>query len=402
MNSTLQQGRYEVIQQIAHDAYLARDARVANQKVVIKMLPEHSGDSEQFDEKFRASSEALARLSHPGIVGIIDFGFTDDNRFFCVSPFIAGEDLGRLIRAVALPRGRLAKLVLQIGSALSACHDHGICHADLKPDNVIIRDLGNGQELAVVVDFGIAGVVPPDVVGTMYYIAPELRIDENAEPTPASDIFSFGVMVLEALTGRLHSDFLETVLYSGEIKGLDRLSEPVRDVLSRALNRVPSLRYQRADEFAQRLASALVPGPSSAPVQPLTVFLCHSSSDKPAVRRLNERLLADGFSPWLDECNLLPGQDWAHEIAKAVRKSDVVLACLSQASTTKTGFVNKELKLALEFADEQPEDTIFLIPIRLDECQVPTRLQHWHWVDLFQTDGYEKLLKALLYRASAK
>ena len=75
-----------------------------------------------------------------------------------------------------------------------------------------------------------------------------------------------------------------------------------------------------------------------------------------------------------------------------------MIVCLSRASITKTGYVQKEIKVALDVADEQPEGTIFLIPLRLEECEVPQRLSRWHWVNLFEPGGYERLLRALTVR----
>ena len=134
--------------------------------------------------------------------------------------------------------------------------------------------------------------------------------------------------------------------------------------------------------------------------QGLRIFICHSSNDKPLVRHLFKQLRAYGFDPWLDEEKLLPGQDWNLEIRKAVRSSNVVLVCLSQNSISKTGYVQKEIKYALDIADEQPEGAIFLIPIRLEECAIPDRLRQWQWVNLFEEQGSEKLLKALNTRAT--
>jgi uncharacterized protein YegL len=131
----------------------------------------------------------------------------------------------------------------------------------------------------------------------------------------------------------------------------------------------------------------------------LRIFLCHSSGDKPAVRKLYQRLLINGLKPWLDEEDLLPGQDWQQEIAKAVRNSDVVIVCLSQNSIKKSSYLQKEIKFALDVADEQPEGTIFLIPLKLEECEVPDRLNKLHWVNLFEDRGYERLFKALQGRA---
>jgi hypothetical protein len=128
------------------------------------------------------------------------------------------------------------------------------------------------------------------------------------------------------------------------------------------------------------------------------VFLCHASGDKPAVRALYQRLQADGFQSWLDEEHLLPGQDWQHEITAAVRSSSVVLVCLSRVSVTKEGFVQKEIKQALDVADEKPEGSIFIIPVRLEDCDVPMRLRRWHWVNLYEGSGYTRLLSALRTR----
>ena len=110
----------------------------------------------------------------------------------------------------------------------------------------------------------------------------------------------------------------------------------------------------------------------NTPVRLLKVFLCHASGDKPPVRDLYKRLVAEGVDAWLDQEKLLPGQNWRSEIPKAVREADVVVVCLSKKSITKEGYVQKEIKFALDIAEEKPEDTIFLIPARLEELQPQT------------------------------
>ena len=129
------------------------------------------------------------------------------------------------------------------------------------------------------------------------------------------------------------------------------------------------------------------------------MFLCHSSGDKVAVRKLYRRLRRDRIDAWLDEKHLVPGQKWNFEITKAIRASDVVVVCLSQASINKEGFVNKEIRMALDLADEKPDGTIFLIPAKLEECRVPDRLLQWQWGNLFESKGYAQLLVALHKRA---
>ena len=137
----------------------------------------------------------------------------------------------------------------------------------------------------------------------------------------------------------------------------------------------------------------------------LRVFLCHASQDKPVVRELYQRLLAKAWiDPWLDEEKLLPGQDWDMEIEKAVEAADTVIVCLSNNSVSKEGYIQRELRFVLDIALEKPEGTIFVVPVRFDDCELPRRLRSWHYVDFFpieqQDSAYEKLLQALEVRSS--
>ena len=131
----------------------------------------------------------------------------------------------------------------------------------------------------------------------------------------------------------------------------------------------------------------------------LHVFLCHAHEDKEQVRDLYIRLSAIGIDAWLDEEKLIAGQNFDHEIHNALKNSDAILICLSKKSVSKSGYVNKEIKVALDLLDIQPEGSIFLIPTRLDDTVVPSRLEHLQWVDLFSGNGYQQLVKALEYRA---
>jgi hypothetical protein len=98
---------------------------------------------------------------------------------------------------------------------------------------------------------------------------------------------------------------------------------------------------------------------------------------------------------------LLPGQVWEREFPAAVRRSDAILVCLSAASIGKSGYLQCESKYAIDAAEEQSDDSIFLIPGRLETCEVPERLRRWQWVDLFAPDGYDRLVTALQARALA-
>lgn len=178
----------------------------------------------------------------------------------------------------------------------------------------------------------------------------------------------------------------QTLLNAGLING-----SAIRLVASQELS---------VDSSAAVDSSHFIFGESVRPTQSLQIFLCHSSSDKQIVRELYRRLVSDGFDPWLDEENILPGQDWNEEIIKAVRESDVAIVCLSEKSINKAGYIQKEIKYALDIADEKPDGTIFLIPLKLEECNVPERIRRWQWVSFFEERGYERLLKALIVKAS--
>jgi formylglycine-generating enzyme required for sulfatase activity len=134
------------------------------------------------------------------------------------------------------------------------------------------------------------------------------------------------------------------------------------------------------------------------PKRPLKVFLCHAHPDRDALHDLYLRLTKDSVDAWLDKEKLIGGQDWEFEIRRAVRESDVVVVCLSRQFAQK-GFRQYEVRIALEEANLQPEGEIFIIPLRLEECNVPQGLRRWHWVDLFEEDGYERLMRALRARA---
>jgi hypothetical protein len=125
------------------------------------------------------------------------------------------------------------------------------------------------------------------------------------------------------------------------------------------------------------------------------IFLCHAREDKPKVIDLYHQLKEAGYNPWLDEEDLLPGVDWELEIRRAIRDSEIFLACLSKKSLNRKGYIHKEIKIALNELDQMPEGKIYLIPVRFEACEVPERLQSRQWVDLFARRGFEKLKRAL-------
>lgn len=136
-------------------------------------------------------------------------------------------------------------------------------------------------------------------------------------------------------------------------------------------------------------------------IQPFNVFLVHAHCDKEAVHKLYDRIIHNGINAWLDAKNLQPGEDWEHEIRKAILKSDVVVVCLSRGFNKQHGFRHEELKIALEKV-KWLNDEVFIIPVRLEKCVMPESLRHLHRVDLFEAGGYKKLILALRERVESK
>ena len=125
-------------------------------------------------------------------------------------------------------------------------------------------------------------------------------------------------------------------------------------------------------------------------------FLSYAKEDAPFVQALATRLLQDGVLTWFDQKDLLPGDDWKRKIDDAIERSDFVLVFVSSVSVAKTGYFQRELKYALEQRQLRPEGTRYIIPIVVDECQVPATLRDIHWLRADKANWYERLKRALL------
>lgn len=129
--------------------------------------------------------------------------------------------------------------------------------------------------------------------------------------------------------------------------------------------------------------------------QQVSVFFIYAHHDKKIVFKLYQRMIKAGIDVWLDSEKLEPGQNWQYEIRRAILQSDAVLVCLSQKFNEQQGYRHDELKLALEKANLMDAGKIFIIPVRLEKCEMPEPLSHLHRVDLFEQNGFKKLLRAL-------
>src|SRR5882762_9491784 len=165
-------GRYLIERELKRGGfgivYLARDLQLHSRPVVIKVLLEEAYKSEYVVQKFRQEIEALSRMDHPGVVGIIDSGELSDGKPFIVMQYVDGVTLRSVLTPEGMDLERSADLIKQMGRALTAAHDKGIFHRDLKPDNVMLQDLGQGEEQVKIIDFGIAkiknSVIAPSTV----------------------------------------------------------------------------------------------------------------------------------------------------------------------------------------------------------------------------------------------
>jgi queuine/archaeosine tRNA-ribosyltransferase len=125
------------------------------------------------------------------------------------------------------------------------------------------------------------------------------------------------------------------------------------------------------------------------------VFICYARDDAEAATRIYEQLQEAGLKPWMDSKNLVPGANWDQTIQKAIRASQYFLVLLTDRSVTKRGYLQKEIKRALDFQDEKLDSDRYLIPTRMDRCTIPDRLAHLQCADLFQEGGWASLVAAL-------
>jgi hypothetical protein len=128
---------------------------------------------------------------------------------------------------------------------------------------------------------------------------------------------------------------------------------------------------------------------------PTRLFLCYARADLAQVEALYDRLSASGLAPWMDTRNIYGGEDWQRSIWRAIREAHFFIFCVSRNSQEKRGFLQREIRRALEIWEEKLEDDIYLIPLRLDDCVLPASVERFQRVDLFAPDGFPRLLSAI-------
>lgn len=267
--------RYFVERELGRSAmsqvYFARDQRLQQQACVVKVLSHELLQDSGARQRFEKEVEALLRTDHPGVVRVTDTDKLPDGRPYIVMPYVDGEMLRSQLENEGMDLERAALILKQIGAALGHVHQKGIFHRDLKPENIMLR---RGTDSVVLIDFGIAKVRDSLIAsttahaasaGTLRYMSPEQL--HGAKTTAASDIYSMGIIAYEMVTGNRPfkptsaSHMLELQRAGVRVRPMqlrDDLSAKADRAITRALKFEPSARPQRASEFGDELASALL------------------------------------------------------------------------------------------------------------------------------------------------
>lgn len=245
--------------------YKARQ-RGLDRLVALKILPPEIGNDPAFAERFTREARALGRLNHPNIVSVYDFGRTSEaagGLYYFLMEYVEGANLRQAIRSGGMSTKEALAIVPQICDALQFAHDEGIVHRDIKPENILIDKRGRVK----IADFGLAKLLGADqtdhtltgtnqVMGTLRYMAPEQMLGAK-EIDHRADIFSLGVVFYELLTGELP---IGRFAPPSKTVGVDvRLDE----VVLRALEREPTLRYQQASEVKTQVQNIVGVSPEA-------------------------------------------------------------------------------------------------------------------------------------------
>jgi len=248
--------------------YLAEDLNL-ERKVAIKFLPGHIAGNLEERERFKIEAKAAASLNHPNIATVYAIEETD-NEMFIVMEYIKGKELKDIITSSYSPldkggtQGGLTvdetiKIATQIAEGLDAAHKEDITHRDIKSSNIMITDDGKVK----IMDFGLAKVrggsqltQMGSTVGTIAYMSPEQSRGDEVDSR--ADIWSFGVVLYEMLTGKMpfKGDYDQAIIYSilnDEPEPVNEIDEGLKHIISKSLAKNPDERYQTAGEIADEL-----------------------------------------------------------------------------------------------------------------------------------------------------
>lgn len=236
--------------------------------VALKILPRHFARDPQFVARFEQEAKVLAKLQHPHILPVFDYGEADGYTYI-VMPFLQSGDLTDLLKGQPLSLAQTGRIISQIGDALDYAHSQGLIHRDVKPSNVLLDERGN----CLLTDFGIAKIVESSsnltatggILGTPAYMSPEQGLAQKLDGR--SDIYSLGIMLYELATGRVpyqaETPMAVVIKHMNDPLPPPRqvnsaLPEAVERVILKALAKQPENRYATAGEMVRALQAAVV------------------------------------------------------------------------------------------------------------------------------------------------
>ncbi|MEN3940307.1 protein kinase [Prosthecobacter sp. SYSU 5D2] len=286
---------FEFIDRGGMGAVYAATQRSLERRVAIKILPPEMGQDAAFVDRFHQEARLLARLQHPHIVAIYDFGRNDSGHLYIVMEYVEGTSLLDIMKLARLPLAKTLEVTTQICEALQFAHDHGVIHRDIKPTNILIDVWGRVR----VADFGLAklSAASPSApttsrtglaMGTPGYAAPEQRRGE-ASLDHRADIFSLGVTLYEMLTGHLPVGVFEPPSKKSDAPAI------LDKVVTRALRERPGDRFQRAAEMRSAIHSTL-----ERLQRPMVQ---RAIAKRPIVSMMTSVIVGAGFIYLLDEIN---------------------------------------------------------------------------------------------------
>ncbi|MBN1179780.1 MAG: protein kinase [Anaerolineae bacterium] len=274
--SAVLQERYRVVAPLRQGGmgavYQAWDTRLGIPVALKEMLPQPGLDADTLDQlrqQFQEEAKTLARLNHPHLVRVIDY-FQEAGNAYLVMDFIAGEGLDeRIARDGALPESAVLEWGQQLLDALAYCHDQGIIHRDVKPQNVILRPDGR----AVLVDFGLLKLWDPGDprtktamrgMGTPEYAPPEQYDIGGSHTDPRTDVYSLGATLYHALTGQAPPTATQRIAGVSDFHTPRQLNPVVSPTTEVALLKALALKVNERFETARQMAAALAPAPPQA------------------------------------------------------------------------------------------------------------------------------------------
>jgi len=270
--------RYELEKELGRGAfgvaYLARDTRFYSRLVVIKILLETEGRAfcDASSGAVEREIRALAKIDHPHVVHVYESGRTPEGKPFIVMQYVKGKTLRDAMGGQPMELERAARIVNQLGSALSAVHSEGVVHRDVKPENVIVQP--SYGEFAILIDFGVAKLEASQAggsdretwAGTPIYMAPEQL---QGHPIAASDVWALGVVTYELVTGRKPFSAAADIPMLKDAQAAPvtepralcpELSKAAQAVVLKALSYDPAHRYTHAHEIGEAFLQAVLKG----------------------------------------------------------------------------------------------------------------------------------------------